>query len=86
MSGNPVTSATPSGRHLLIWLTLILLGALSAQAQESARLALLISNQAYAAKVGPLASDRGGQPQNQPLVGLQPIRSQHVTDLGEACR
>jgi hypothetical protein len=45
----------PWGRqHLLIWLTLILLCSFPAYAQEPARLALLIGNQGYADKVGPL--------------------------------
>jgi hypothetical protein len=50
-----VTSGTRWRRqHLPIWLALIILCSLSTHAQEPARLAPLIGNQAYAAKVGPL--------------------------------
>jgi formylglycine-generating enzyme required for sulfatase activity len=55
MLGNPVTGAAPWARqHLPFWLALILLCSFPAGADEPARLALLIGNQAYAAKVGPL--------------------------------
>ena len=55
MLGRVVTGGALGVRqHLVVGMLLVFLGSISAQAQDPARLALLIGNQEYADKVGPL--------------------------------